>query len=64
MGNCSGKGALATAQSIKTKLKVKKCGVPSIDAFVDKCNDIVEKLGDIVDPLAARNAKIKRLSGF
>ena len=65
MGTCSGKGTVGGVTiSVKVSLKIKRIGVPSLDEFVEKCNDLVEKFGDIVDPLTERNDKVKRLAGF
>ena len=53
MGTCSGKGTVGGVTiSVKVSLTIKRIGVPSIDTFVDQCNEVVEKFGDIVDPLS------------
>lgn len=65
MGTCSGKGTVGGVTiSVKVSLNIKRIGVPSIDAFVDQCNEVVEKFGDIVDPLSERNERIVRLAGL
>eukprot|EP00347_Sterkiella_histriomuscorum_P006763 403351521 len=65
MGTCSGKGTVGGVTiSVKLTLKMKRVGVASVDEFVDKCNELVESFGDIVDPLSERNEKIMRLAGF